>query len=160
SLKSRWDQLAERTIDEKLRRSEAALRDLDAQVERTHSATAPWTVSPIQVLTLAVPPDEALQIFLEREQDDRQERREAENAAREAKAEIDRAEREVRQFARLDVSSQEDLDVARKRRQKGWDQVLKAWKKGTPPTLVVESYASGEPLAEAYADAVQAADDL
>jgi uncharacterized protein YhaN len=160
SLKSAWDQLAERTIDDKLRRSEAALRDLDAEVERTRSATVPWAVLPAQALTLAVPPDEALQMFAEREQDERHERRGAEKAAHEAKAEVDKAERELRQLASLDVTSQQDLEVARKHRQKGWDHILKAWKKGTPPTLVVASYASGEPLADAYADAVRKADDL
>src|SRR5262249_32970101 len=41
-----------------------------------------------------------------------------------------------------------------------WKHVLNAWKKGTQPTLVVDSYASGEPLADAYANAVQKADDL
>jgi uncharacterized protein YhaN len=45
-LKAAWNQLDDRAIDEKIRRSEADLRDLDAAVVRARLATAPWGVSP------------------------------------------------------------------------------------------------------------------
>ena len=87
------------------------------------------------------------------------ERKALEKQMREAGDDIQKADRELRKNARLEIPTSKDLDAARERRQLGWDHVLKAWRDGVAPTGVLESYAR-VPLADAYIEAVERADNL
>ena len=159
-LKTAWDRLPDKVIDQKLRRAAATVRELNAQVERACLATQPFPIDSARAPAIAVPTEEVIQRFIENEKDDQKERQDLNVRTREAEEAIEKAERELRKLSRADAPSFRDLDAARERRQQGWENILKAWKKQAAPTVVVEGYASGQPLADAYAAAVQSADDV
>jgi uncharacterized protein YhaN len=160
-LRATWEQLADRSIDERLRQADATLREREARIEDTCAEMRPWEVEPLQAPRLAVPPPETLERMAEEESDNRRELKNLEKQLHEVDDKAERVEADLRKWSREgELPSEQDLEAARIRRQRGWEHVLKAWKSRSATGVVVEEFEAGHPLAEAYAAAVLRADEL
>ncbi|MFA5355008.1 MAG: hypothetical protein WC291_12330, partial [Thermodesulfovibrionales bacterium] len=58
------------------------------------------------------------------------------------------------------VPTEADLDAARRRRERGWQLVRRAWLEGGVTELEVNAYAAGEPIDRSYAQSVVSADEI
>lgn len=135
----------------------ASLDALERSVREHHRHLAGAPEDPEAVGGLPVPTRARIEEFRDRIEESRREIRSIEEEKRTSEETIRQTEAEIERRARQgEIPSLDDLEAGRRHRDRGWELVLRAWKGAGAE----ESLMEGQPLEEAYPEAVAQADKI
>ena len=141
-----------------------AVNDAQAARQQAEAALARlplWAGSLASLVALPAPPAETVNEFEQRYDDNRRALEQAWQALAEARAKISDQEGKLERL-RLsgEIPLEEDLAIARERRDRGWALVRQAWLEGSRDEAAEQAFDSQQPLDRAYEHSVQDADTV
>ena len=120
-----------------------------------------WTGNFKALLNLALPPSETLQRFESKYRDHANASKEIEKDRNKNVKELKKVLTEIKKIEYAgNVPSEEELVVARDKREQGWRLIRRQWLDHDDITAEIQSYALKQALPEAYEDHVQKADQI
>jgi uncharacterized protein YhaN len=120
-----------------------------------------WSGDLQELETLAVPPDESIELARGRGEKAAAELEAARNQLHDLEAELGGVNREIAALlASGQIPTEADLRSARAQRQRGWELVRDGWLGGSARNSEVDAYTNGLKLDAAYEQAVVHADDI